>query len=242
MHSTVPFAPIPSVRAGRIGSKGYGLAVSVRPEVSKTGEHAASQISTSTLSRESSEITPNSLGVPDLSTITGQVEGLDSYPLNLLSDMAVINMSAITFLFLMVNVFIAIPDNMSLIKNTVTLLFSEMYFNKPYLKLVHRSLLTQLINILDIYGYPIEYEDSVNKTIKSFKKVVINEEEIIKINYDFINKDILFDNKYYLFIQNFKGLGKKVLIPAFPPIINENIKLYREILRKDTAASTYLIS
>ena len=69
------------------------------------GELAAFQINNSTAG--SSEITKKFIGIPSLSILTGHVEGLESYPLNLLSDMYVINMSAITFLFLMLNVFIA---------------------------------------------------------------------------------------------------------------------------------------
>ena len=49
-----------------------------------------------------SDLTKTLLGLPDLNILTGHVEGLDKYPLNLLSDMSLINMSAITFLFLMV--------------------------------------------------------------------------------------------------------------------------------------------
>lgn len=44
----------------------------------------------------------------DLKSLTGNVNGLDTYPLNLLTDMSVINSSAILFLILIVNVYIAI--------------------------------------------------------------------------------------------------------------------------------------
>ena len=70
------------------------------------GEFAAIQINSSKAG--SSDITKNFIGIPTLSNLTGHVEGLDSYPLNLLSDMYFINMSAISFLFVILNVFIAI--------------------------------------------------------------------------------------------------------------------------------------
>jgi len=44
----------------------------------------------------------------DFSMFKGQLTGLDDYPLNLITDMALINGSAILFLFIVLNVFIAI--------------------------------------------------------------------------------------------------------------------------------------
>jgi hypothetical protein len=132
---------------------------------------------------------------------------------------------------------------MGLIKKTVTVLFSDMYFNKPYLKIVHISLLLLLSSYTDIFGYPIEYENTENKIIKKFKIVSINESEIITITPDFIENltstDDLFYNKYYLFV-NLNGVIE--LIPPFPPLIIVNFNKYRYILRRESAKSTYLIS
>ena len=139
--------------------------------------------------------------------------------------------------------FATTANNMALIKNNVTTLFSEMYFNKPYLKLVHIQSLIHLYNFTNIYAYPIEYEESDSPTpiIKDFKTIDIDESEIFSIDNDFINdsKNEIFENKYYLFIII---NGERVLIPHFPNIINDNIINYREILRTDSAKSTYLIS
>jgi len=129
---------------------------------------------------------------------------------------------------------------MKLVKNTVTLLFSEMYFDYPYIKTLHKSLLKQIISYVDVYGYPIEYTDKTNKIIKDWKKVKIIEENIIKINYSFIDDEQIFDNKYYLYTTDISN--KKELIPFFPPIITDNINKYREILKINAAKSTYLIS
>lgn len=67
------------------------------------------------------------------------------------------------------------------------------------------------------------------------------ESEIITINPDFILKyeSQIFANQYYLFINL---NDKPELIPHFPKLINENISKYREILRRDSANSIYLIS
>jgi len=46
--------------------------------------------------------------LPDINILTGHVDNLDKYPLNLLPDMLTMNFSAILFLFIILNVFIAI--------------------------------------------------------------------------------------------------------------------------------------
>ena len=134
--------------------------------------------------------------------------------------------------------FATTPNNMYLIKKNVSLLFSEMYFNVPCLKIVHESLLRQLLGSLDVFAYPIEYDDS--KEIKDFKKVLIKSNKIIKIDNDFINHDNVYEYKYYLFVT---PNGKdKVLIPFFPDLIKNNIKTYKELLSEKSKLSHYLIS
>jgi hypothetical protein len=46
--------------------------------------------------------------LPDFELLLGKVEGLNEYPLNLLTDLSVLTSSSIVFLFLILNVFIAI--------------------------------------------------------------------------------------------------------------------------------------
>ncbi len=46
--------------------------------------------------------------IPDFNSLLSHVEGLDKYPLNLLQDMNILNISAISLLFIVLNVFIAI--------------------------------------------------------------------------------------------------------------------------------------
>ena len=130
--------------------------------------------------------------------------------------------------------FATTPNNMELIKNNVTLLFSEMYFSEPYIRILHISLLKQILSYEDIFGYPLEYIRKNDKVIiKDFKKVNIVAEKIIKINLDYLDnyinrKDIL-DNKYYLFTEDDNKIS---LIPLFPPMIEDNIKKYRYILNR----------
>lgn len=83
----------------------------------KIGNNTAEQISTSTTNstNSSNNLLPNFesyISIPKLDEhllgTTSGVEGLDKYPLNLLADMFTINLSLLAFLFLILNVFIAI--------------------------------------------------------------------------------------------------------------------------------------
>lgn len=80
----------------------------------KIGTNTAEQISNSTTSsiKSSNNLLPNFesyISIPKLDEhLLGHVEGLDKYPLNLLVDMFTINLSLLAFLFLILNVFIAI--------------------------------------------------------------------------------------------------------------------------------------
>jgi hypothetical protein len=80
----------------------------------KIGNNTAEQISTPTTSsiKSSNNLLPNFesyISIPKLDEhLLGHVEGLDKYPLNLLADMFTINLSLLAFLFLILNVFIAI--------------------------------------------------------------------------------------------------------------------------------------
>ena len=136
--------------------------------------------------------------------------------------------------------FASTADNMCLIKNNLTTLFSEMYFSDPFLKKLHVSLLNQINSYFNVYAYPMEYTEDWN--IKEFKSVKINEENILDFK-DIIMEKV-FENSYYLFIvKENNDLKEKIeLIPSFPPLINENIQKYRQILRRDSINSSYLIS
>ena len=94
--------------------------------------------------------------------------------------------------------------------------------------------------IFNVYAYPMEYTEDWN--IKEFKSVKINEENILDFK-DIIMEKV-FENSYYLFIvKENNDLKEKIeLIPSFPPLINENIQKYRQILRRDSINSSYLIS
>lgn len=146
--------------------------------------------------------------------------------------------------------FATTPNNMELIKSNVTLLFSEMYFSTPYIKILHLSLLKQILSYDDIFGYPIEIitDKHRNKNdkliIKDFKKVNIVLDNIIKIDLNYLedpeNRGDIFDNKYYLFTID--EYNNRNLIPLFPSTINDNINKYSNILKLRAGKSTYLIS
>ena len=130
--------------------------------------------------------------------------------------------------------FATTPNNMELIKNNVTLLFSERYFSEPYIKILH-FILKQILSYEDIFGYTLEYiknKKNDKLIIKDFKKVNIVSNNIIKINLNYLdditNRKDIFDNKYYLFTED--DNKKRSLIPLFPPMINDNINKYRNIL------------
>jgi hypothetical protein len=80
----------------------------------KIGTNTAEQMSNSTTTTNSisNNLLPNFesyISIPKLDEhLLGHVEGLDKYPLNLLVDMFTINLSLLAFLFLILNVFIAI--------------------------------------------------------------------------------------------------------------------------------------
>ena len=67
----------------------------------KIGEHLGDKVSSSLDNNQSSKF------LPSLELLTGKVEGLNEYPLNMLVDMSVLTSSALVFLVLMLNVFIA---------------------------------------------------------------------------------------------------------------------------------------
>ena len=150
--------------------------------------------------------------------------------------------------------FATTPNNMELIKNYVTLLFSKMYFSTPYIRILHLSLLEQIMSSDDIYGYPLEFiraETSSNEKndkliIKDFKKVNVVLDNIIKINSFFLddknNRNDIFDNKYYLFTIDKDNKKKRNLIPLFPPMINDNINKNRKTLEIRVPKSAYLIA
>jgi len=66
------------------------------------GEHLGNEISKNIDKSKTSKF------LPDLDLLTGKVEGLNEYPLNLLTDLSVLTTSAIIFLYLILNVYIAI--------------------------------------------------------------------------------------------------------------------------------------
>src|ERR1700723_3265144 len=68
----------------------------------KLGEHLGNEISKNIDNSKTSKFLPN------LDLLTGRVEGLNEYPLNLLTDLSVLTTSAIIFLYLILNVYIAI--------------------------------------------------------------------------------------------------------------------------------------
>lgn len=109
--------------AKRIGGKiavtaaTAGFVAAVTSFGAKIGENKAEQISTafssSSSNTSSNNLLPNiesylSINENLLGAAKPAVEGLDKYPLNLLTDMFSINISLLVFLFLMLNVFIAI--------------------------------------------------------------------------------------------------------------------------------------
>ena len=53
--------------------------------------------------------------------------------------------------------FATTPNNMELIKENITLLFSKMYFSTPYIEILHISLLKQILKHETIFGYPLEF-------------------------------------------------------------------------------------
>jgi DNA-dependent RNA polymerase len=56
-------------------------------------------------------------------------------------------------------------NNMALIKNNVTLIFSDMYFSIPFLQTLHINLLKQILLINDdIFGYPSELIKTENSS------------------------------------------------------------------------------
>jgi hypothetical protein len=80
-----------------------------------------------------------------------------------------------------------------------------MYFSKPYIKTLHKSLLEYLLSKEEIFIYPIEFtrEESSNNDnlrIKDFKKVKVVEREVRKIDLNYLENNIqeIYDNKYYL--------------------------------------------
>jgi len=178
------------------------------------------------------------------------------FDLHLINHLDVIKISAFKEnipLYTIHDCFATTPNNMELIKNNVTLLFSEMYFSEPYIKILHISLLKQILSYKDIFGYPLEYITNKKNgggggadklIIKDFKKVNIISDNIIKINLNYLddltNRKDIFDNKYYLFTED--DNKKRNLIPLFPPMINDNINKYRSILNSRSRISTYLIS
>ena len=177
------------------------------------------------------------------------------FDISLLTDFDLITIGAFKNnipLYTIHDCFATTPNNMELIKNNVTLLFSEMYFSTPYLKILHISLLKQILSYEDIFGYPLEIirkdlqsKDKNDKLIiKDFKKVNIVNNNIMKLNLNYLedpkNRKDIFDNKYYLFTIDKNN--KRNLIPLFPPMINDNINKYREILNIKARKSTYLIS
>jgi len=113
--------------------------------------------------------------------------------------------------------FATTPNNMKLIKENVTRLFSDMYFSIPYIKIIHISLLKLLLSKEEIFRYPIEFireESSSNEKndkliIKDFKKVKVVLSKTIKIDLNYLEnpkniKDI-FDNKYYLITKDYNN-------------------------------------
>lgn len=113
--------------------------------------------------------------------------------------------------------FATTPNNMNLIKENVTRLFSEMYFSIPYIKKIHIRLLKLLLSKEEIFRYPIEFireESSSNEKndkliIKDFKKVKVVLSKTIKIDLNYLEdpqniKDI-FDNKYYLITKDYNN-------------------------------------
>lgn len=91
---------------------------------------------------------PDIINLIDLNSLTGKVEGLETYPLSLLKDMLLINYSSILFLILMFNVFIAIffknkdiSNNLPkwIIKNDNKISkFIKIFINK-YIQIWYRS-------------------------------------------------------------------------------------------------------
>jgi uncharacterized protein YggT (Ycf19 family) len=148
--------------------------------------------------------------------------------------------------------FATTPNNMALIKNNVTRLFSEMYFSTSYIKILHISLLKRLLEKEKVYCYPIEFikdetrsNDKIEKLkIKNFKEVKVVLKKTKKIDLNNLENYIqdIFDSKYYLITEDYIKPKKWNLIPLFPPLINENIQNNIKTLGIKAPNSAYLIS
>src|ERR1700723_95870 len=94
-------AALEQLQALAIGSASI-LGVKLVIDLIDEGEHLGNEISKNIDNSKTSKFLPN------LELLTGKVEGLNEYPLNLLTDLSVLTTSAIIFLYLILNVYIAI--------------------------------------------------------------------------------------------------------------------------------------
>ena len=105
---------VPSIGGKIAVTAGFVAAPAGASFGAKIGTNTAEQMSNSTTTTNSisNNLLPNFesyISIPKLDEhLLGHVEGLDKYPLNLLVDMFTINLSLLAFLFLILNVFIAI--------------------------------------------------------------------------------------------------------------------------------------
>jgi hypothetical protein len=94
---------IPSPAGKIIAGAAAALAIGSASRLGvKLGEHLGNEITKNIDNSKTSKF------LPDLDLLTGKVEGLNEYPLNLLTDLSVLTTSAIIFLYLILNVYIAI--------------------------------------------------------------------------------------------------------------------------------------
>ena len=156
---------------------------------------------------------------------------LEEYFEEIGTNLITLNHSDLYPLYTIHDCFATTTSRMNDLKGIVNTIFASMYFDKPYLLDLHNSLLIQLSSYTQIYT--VESIDIIDeyKHNNNYNKLMKN---LIKVEY--ISKIESWKPLFIIIDNNIK------LIPQFPTKIDENIKTYQNIFKKEVLKSEYLIS